>query len=105
ARVFFAPLLHKTLGLLFGVIELRKAIGQLPPANKKFETISHRRVVIVTSRQRRNLNGIFGSECGLISCVIDRRLKYSNLNFAEPVAVFDLDSQIFSGLSRALQST
>ena len=47
--LFGRDLRFEAIRLIFRVVKLAKSIGQLPPANKKLEPISHKGVVVVAS--------------------------------------------------------
>ena len=46
----------KYLGLIFGVIQLRKAVGDLAPGDEQLEALGHRRIGVGGARQRADLD-------------------------------------------------
>ncbi len=75
ARLFLYHLLAEACRLVFCIVELGKAVGQLAPADKKLEALGHKRIIVAAARQRRHLSGIGGNEGWLIQSILDAMFK------------------------------
>jgi len=91
AGLFLFHLFAKAFGLIFGVVELREAVGQLPPADEKLEPVGHLRIVVVAPRQRAHFGRICGDEGRLLQAMLDGFLEDLDLDFAQPPAVLHVD--------------
>src|SRR5690625_2498264 len=60
-------LLMKTLGLVFGVVELGKAVGNLPAGNDQLKTIGKIGVIVAATRQGDTSTGYLVTKVGSIS--------------------------------------
>ncbi|SBM29952.1 Uncharacterised protein [Klebsiella oxytoca] len=59
---FRVNLIEETLRLVFRIVQLAKAVTDFTPADEEFKTIGDFRVLVVTTRQRRDFCRIFGDE-------------------------------------------
>ena len=101
ARFLLLHLLTKTLGLVLGVVKLGKAIGDLASADEKFEAVNRRGVFVVTPGERRHLGGIGGDEGRVLEFLFHRLLENFELELADAVTGFNLDTQS-TGIGRQL---
>ena len=60
--VFLRDLLAEALGLIFGIVQLAKAVTQLTATDKEFKAVGDLRVIVVTPRQRGYLGRVLGNK-------------------------------------------
>ena len=50
--ILVGNLLPETFSLVFRIVQLGKAIGDFPPADKEFKTVGDKRIIIIAPCQR-----------------------------------------------------
>ena len=51
AGFLFLHLPAEAFRLVFGIVQLRETVGDLPPADKEFKAVGYKRVIIITPCQ------------------------------------------------------
>ena len=74
----------EALGLILGIVQLGVGVGDLAAADEQLEAISDVRIVVATTRQRRDFERITGDEGWLLQLVLDQLLENHHLQLAQP---------------------
>ncbi len=95
AGIAGVDLLTETLGLIFGVIQLGKAVGKLTTADEQLEAIGDRRVGFIPACQRRYLGRVLRDERRIVQAMFGRFLEDFGFDLARTPARLDLNAQLF----------
>ena len=96
ALVGQAHLIHETLFLVDGVVELRVGVGQLLAVDHQLETLGQAGFAAVHLRERRHFDGIVGDEGGLDELAFAGFAEDFVDQLALAHALIDLDAELLS---------
>ncbi|MNQ50011.1 hypothetical protein D3C85_639370 [compost metagenome] len=103
ARFFLVHLILEALGLIFRIVQLGEAVGQLAATDEELEAIGHVRVLVVAAGQRGDGSRVLGDEGRLQQHVLNGLFEDGGDHVAQLPALHQLDVQTLGDGLGALQ--
>ncbi len=105
ACFFLINLILEALGLVFCIVQLGEAVGQLAATDEEFEAVGYVRVHVVATSQRRNGSRVLGDEGRLQQHVLHGLFEDRGDHVAQLPTLHQLDVQTLGNGLGALEGS